>query len=293
MEEIVYLNGSLVPRSKAHLSISDHGFLYGYGLFQTMRAYNGKLFLLDRHLKRLRDAAEIIGMGPKLAGFDLEKACRDTLAANKLKDARVRLTVTNGASDALPWVDAAGTPTMLVTARPYAPFSAQKYSEGFKAGIVSVKRLRQSVLSSMKSINYLLNVMARMEAAQKGLDEALLLNDGGFIAEGGGSNVFFVDGEKLITPSGESGIIPGVTREIIIEMAVGMGISVKERDIKPDELGRFSEAFLTNAMIEIMPLVSIRDVAGQEITIGKGKPGAITRRLMAAYKKRVEKETSE
>jgi branched-chain amino acid aminotransferase group I len=292
MKELIYLNGSLVPRSKAHLSISDHGFLYGYGLFQTMRAYRGKIFLLDRHIKRLLESAEVIGMGERLAGLDLERICRDTLKVNKLSDARVRLTVTNGASDALPWVDASGAPTVLVTARPYTPFSAQKYNEGFKAGIASVKRTRQSVLSSMKSINYLLNVIARMEAAEKGLDEALLLNDGGYIAEGGGSNVFFVEGEKLVTPSVESGIIPGVTREVIMEMAVGMGISVEERDIDPGDLGRFSEAFMTNAVIEVMPLVEVRDEAGRLITISDGKPGAVTRRLMAAYKERVEKETA-
>ena len=167
-----------------------------------------------------------------------------------------------------------------------------QYNEGFKAGIASVKRTRQSVLSSMKSINYLLNVIARMEAAEKGLDEALLLNDGGYIAEGGGSNVFFVEGEKLVTPSVESGIIPGVTREVIMEMAVGMGISVEERDIDPGDLGRFSEAFMTNAVIEVMPLVEVRDEAGRLITISDGKPGAVTRRLMAAYKERVEKETA-
>ena len=153
MENIVYLNGTLVPRSEAYISVSDHGFLYGYGLFQTMRAYNGKMFLVDRHVKRLRDAAEIIGMGPKLAGLDLEKACRETLAANKLKDARVRLTVTNGEGSALPWVDVGGAPTVVVTAVPYTPFPPQKYEEGFKVGLASVRRARQSVVSSIKSIN--------------------------------------------------------------------------------------------------------------------------------------------
>ncbi len=147
MEEIVYLNGSLVPRSRACISVSDHGFLYGYGLFETMRAYNGKMFLLDRHIKRLHDAAEVIGLGQKLAGIDLGKACRDTLDANNLKDARVRLTVTNGESNALPWTDAGGKPTVVVTAQPYTPFSEEKYNEGFKVGIASVRRCRQSVVT--------------------------------------------------------------------------------------------------------------------------------------------------
>jgi branched-chain amino acid aminotransferase group I len=292
MDEIIYLNGTIVPRSKAKISVSDHGFLYGYGLFETMRVYHGKLFLLDRHIKRLLAAAEVIGMGRKLAGIDLEKACAATLKANKLEGARVRLTVTNGEGVALPWVDAGGAPNVVVTAVPYTPFPAEKYREGFKVGIVSVRRCRQSVVSSMKSINYLINVMARMEAAANGMDEALLLNDGGFIAEGGGSNVFFVERARLLTPSTDSGIIPGITREVIIEIAAEMGIVVKEGDISPSGLGRFDEAFMTNAMIEVMPVVSVRDESGKTITIGEGKLGKVTKRLMGAYRERVERETA-
>jgi branched-chain amino acid aminotransferase group I len=292
MEEKVYLNGSLVPRSQALLSVSDHGFLYGYGLFETMRAYHGKLFLLDRHIMRLQNAAEIIGLGPKLAGIDLEQACRDTLAANKLKNARLRLTVTNGEGLALPWVDAGGAPTIVVTARPYTPFAAQKYHEGFKAGLASVRRSRQSVVSSVKSINYLLNVMARMEAAAGGLDEALLLNDDGYIAEGGASNVFFVRSSRLVTPSLRSGIIPGVTRDVVMELAEGLGIGSTEGTVGLAIIKQCDEAFLTNALIEIMPLVAVRDEAGREITIGNGKPGQVTRKLMAAYKQRVAGNTA-
>ena len=291
MTEIVYLNGSLVAREKAHISISDHGFLYGYGLFQTMRAYNGKLFLLDRHIKRLHDAAKVIGLEPKLAGLDLEKACRDTLAANKLKDARVRLTVTNGEGAALPWVEAGGKPNVVVTAVPYTPFSKEKYSEGFKVGIASVKRSRQSVISSMKSVNYLLNVMARMEVAEKGLDEALLLNDDGYIAEGGGSNVFFVRSSKLVTPAANSGIIPGVTREVVIELAKGLGIGLSEGTVGLSIIKQCEEAFMTNAMIEVMPVTTVSDESGHTVTIGEGKPGKITRQLMAAYREMVERET--
>ncbi len=287
MKEIVYLNGALVPREKAHISVGDHGFLYGYGLFQTMRAYNGKLFLLDRHVKRLRDAAKVIGLGKKVEGLDLVKACRDTLAANRLKEARVRLTVTNGESVVMPWIDPAGKPTVVVTAQPYTPFPEKKYNEGFRVGIATVRRCRQSVVSSMKSINYLLNVMARVEAAANGLDETILLNDGGYIAEGGGSNVFFVEGGKLLTPSAANGIIPGVTREVIMEMAAGMGISVTEGDIRPETIKGFDEAFMTNAVIEVMPVTRV-----DNNVIGDGKPGKLTRRLMEAYRKRVERETS-
>jgi len=291
MENIVYINGSLVPRSKAHISISDHGFLYGYGLFQTMRAYHGNLFLLGRHLKKLYAAAEVIGMRQKLHGINLEKACVETLQANKLKEARVRLTVTNGESAALPWIDAVGAPNVVVTAVPYTPFKAEKYARGFKVGIASVRRARQSVVSSMKSINYLLNVMAQMEVAGQGLDEALLLNDDGYIAEGGGSNVFFVRSSKLVTPSPDSGIIPGVTRGVVMELAEGLGIGFTEGTVGKAVFTQCDEAFMTNALIEIMPVVSVSDESGQTATIGGGKPGKVTQQLMAAYREMVKKET--
>jgi branched-chain amino acid aminotransferase group I len=291
MEEIVYLNGSLVPRSMARISVFDHGFLYGYGLFETMRAYHGKIFLLERHIKRLSGSAEVIGLGEKLAGIDLGKACRDTLEANKLREARVRLTVTNGESDALPWTDAGGKPTVVVTARPYTPFSAEKYGEGFRVGIASVRRCRQSVVASMKSVNYLASVMARMEAAGHGLDEALLLNDDGYIAEGGGCNVFFVRDSRLVTPALNSGILPGVTREVVMELAASLGIETSQGTVGIGVIRKCDEAFVTNAVIEIMPVTEVRDESGNSVSIGGGKPGKVTRQLIEAYRERVERET--
>jgi branched-chain amino acid aminotransferase len=291
MEEIVYLNGSLVPSSHAHISVFDHGFLYGYGLFETMRAYHGKIFLLERHLKRLLSSAETIGLASGLAGIDLGRACRETLKANGLEDARLRLTVSNGEADAFPWTGISTTPTVVVTARSYTPFSAEKYNQGFKIGVASLRRCQQSPISRIKSANSLISVLARMEAVSYGLDEALLLNDRGFIAEGGGSNVFYVKDSGLVTPSLESGILPGITREVVIELADGLGIGVVEGDVSPTELERFDEAFFTNSVIEIMPVVAVRDDTGKMVTIGSGKPGEITKQLMAAYREQVEKET--
>ncbi|MFA5309705.1 MAG: aminotransferase class IV [Dehalococcoidales bacterium] len=290
MAEIVYLNGKLVPAAGAKISVADHGLLYGYGLFQTARAYRGRLFLLERHLERLYAAAEVIGLRQKLAGLDLEKACLDTLQANKLQEARVRLTVTNGESPALPWVDASGPPNVIVTALPYTPFTPEKYAQGFKVGIASLRRLGQSVVSSMKSINYLLNVIARMETAAQGLDETVLLNDEGYIAEGGGSNIFFVREGGLVTPSVGSGIIPGVTREVVMDLADGLGLKVTEGTVGIGVFRKCREAFMTNALIEVMPVVSVRDESGRDIVIGDGKPGEITLKLAAAYRKKVEKE---
>jgi branched-chain amino acid aminotransferase len=290
MEEVVYLNGAFIPVSQARISIHDHGFLYGYGLFETMRAYHGKIFLLERHLKRLLDSVEIIGLESGLASVNLGAACRETLRANELDNARLRLTISNGETASFPWTGTGGTPTILVTAVSYLPYPEEKYNQGYRVGIASVRRCR-SLISRIKSTNYLVSILARMEAEAHGLDEALLLNDQGFIAEGGSSNVFFVEGSSLVTPSLESGILPGITREVVMELAEAMGISVTEGDVGLFDLARFDEAFLTNSVMEIMPLVAVRGGDGQDITIGSGKTGIITKRLMAAYKELVEKET--
>ncbi|MFQ6121888.1 MAG: aminotransferase class IV [Dehalococcoidales bacterium] len=292
MEEFVYLNGSLIPRSQARVSVFDHGFLYGYGLFETMRAYHGKIFLLERHLKRLLNSAVVIGLSSQLAEIDLSKACYDTLKANGLLDARLRLTVSRGEVDSFPGSGTNVAPTVLVTATSYQALSAQRYNKGFKAGVASFRRYSQSPLSRLKSANYLLSVLARMEAEASGLDEALLLNEHGFIAEGSTSNIFFVSSVGLVTPSLESGILPGITREVVMELADSLGVNVTEGEVKLEDLGQFDEAFLTNSVMEIMPLVEVRDNEGKSLTIGSGRPGKLTKRLMAAYKEMVERETS-
>ena len=291
MGEKIYLNGTIVPRSKATISVFDHAFLYGYGLYETMRAYHGKIFLLERHIQRMMKSAGIIGLAEKLKETNLIKVCKDLLAANRLEEARIRLTVSNGDSDMPPWEGGdEGESTVVVTARPYTPFSQKKYNEGFKVDIASVRRCRQSIIDTLKTVDHLTSVMARMEAAERGLDEALLLNDNGYIAEGGGCNIFFLKSNALVTPSLDSGILPGVTRDVVLEIAAGMHIVIKEVDINPEELNSFDEAFVTNAMIEVMPVTAVRKQNGKTVTIGAGKPGKITRRLMEAYRERVERE---
>lgn len=291
-EEIVYLNGSLIPRSQARVSVFDQGFLYGYGLFETVRAYHGTIFLLDRHLKRLLDSAVVIGLRDKLTDIDLSKACLDTLRANGLTEARLRLTVSRGEVPSFPGSSTGVIPTVLVTAAGYSALPAQVYDAGFKVGVSSLRRDSQSILSKLKSTNYLLSVLARMEATAAGLDEALLLNEHGFVAEGSISNVFFVSRSGLVTPSLESGILPGITREVVMELADILKIKVTETEVRLEDLAQFDEAFLTNSVMELIPLVEVRDMAGKVITIGSGKPGKITRKLMAAYREMVEKETT-
>jgi branched-subunit amino acid aminotransferase/4-amino-4-deoxychorismate lyase len=292
MEEIVFLNGSLVPRSRALISVFDHAFLYGFGLYESMRTYGGKFFLLDRHIMRLMTAAESIGLAQKLADIDFTEACRQTVAINDCPDARVRITVSNGASDAAPWTNVTDIkPNVVVTARPFMPFPADKYNVGFHVGISSrVRRYRQSDIATMKTVNHLESVLARMEAATRDMDEAILLNDEGYIAEGGGCNVFFVRESRLVTPSLNSGILPGVTREVVLELAAGLGIETSQGPVGIGVIRKCDEAFVTNAIIEIMPVTEVNDDKGGVAVIGGGKPGEITARLINAYKEKVEKE---
>jgi len=291
MEELVYLNGSLIPRSKAKVSAFDHGFLYGYGLFETMRAYNGKIFLIGRHLKRLFESAKLLGLDSALADTDLEQACFDVLKANNLKDARMRLTVTRGDAGAFPGTRQDVAASALITATAYTPLPAEAYEKGYKALVSSFRRDSGSLLSGLKSTGYLLSVLAKKEAVAAGMDEALLLNERGSVAEGSISNVFFVAHGELSAPPVESGILPGITRETVLELAAGSKIRATEADIRVEDLPRFDEAFLTNSVLEIMPLVAVRDKAGKTVSFGSGRPGETTQRLMSAYREMVARET--
>ncbi|MFC1926467.1 aminotransferase class IV [Chloroflexota bacterium] len=276
MEEIIYLNGSLLPQTQAKISPYDYGFLYGYGLFETMRAYSGRIFRLERHLERLALSAKLIGL--PLGGFDLEKACYDTMKANNLKDARIRLTASIGKGGGTPDLPSQPVPTVLIVARSFRPISVEKYEKGYRSKISSVRRNSQSPLCRLKSLNYLDNILARREAKVAGADEALLLNERGFLCEGSTSNIFLVSGGKLLTPDGESGILPGITREEVMQLAQEIGIEVVEREIILEDLLQADEAFLTNSIIEIMPLIEVDDKA-----IGGGVMGGVTEKLMAAY----------
>jgi branched-chain amino acid aminotransferase group I len=285
MAEIIYLDGQLVPRFEAKLSPFDHGFLYGYGLFETMRAYNGRIFRLDSHLTRLRCSAESIGLTHSLLTTDegkqsLKAACLATLEANKLEDARIRLTVSAGEGDMTPDLGTCSAPTILITARNLAPLPPEKYETGFKAAISFLRRNSQSPLSRLKSTCYMENILARTAARAAGYDEAIFLNEQGFLAEGSTTNVFLVSHGELITPCFESGVLPGITRDAVLEIAGTSHIKATERWVELNELIEAQEAFLTNSILELMPLVSV-----EARPIGSGKPGKLTRDLLFAYRK--------
>ena len=275
-----------MPRGEARVSPLDRGVLYGYGLFETMRSYGGRIFRLEQHLARLMRSAERLGLASLLDSSALEQAIYKTLQANELRDARIRLTVLAGEGERGLTPPTSGRLTIIVVTQKLVLPPPRAYENGIHAAIVRARRDSQALLSQIKSIGYLGNMLAHSEAVAAGADEAILLNEQGLIAECSTSNLFLAVEGRLLTPSAESGILPGITREVVLELAQGLGISVWVGKIPLAHLLRADEAFLTNSIVEVMPITA---VDGKPI--GLGKPGEVTRRLMAAYREMVNRET--
>jgi len=285
MEHIVYLNGALMPLSEASLSPLDYGFLYGYGLFETMRAYSGRVFRLEEHLRRLRWSAELLGISTPLIE-DLASAVYDTLEANRLANARVRMTLSAGRGEPIPDISSCKEATLLVTAREYTPHSDEIYQAGYKAIISTTRRNSASPVSSLKSLSYIENMLARREAVSAGADEAILLNEHDSVSEGSTSNIFLVSGGNLSTPAPESGLLPGITRGVVLELAAQAGIQATEHPVTTADLMGAEEVFCTNSVIEIMAVTAV-----QHQQIGTGKQGPVTEQLHSAYRMAIASET--
>lgn len=282
----VWLDGRLLDQAEASIAIGDRGFLLGDGLFETMRAYAGRVFRLESHLERLRAGAERLGI-PLPAG--LEQAVLDTVAANDAApggDTAVRLTVTRGeAGNGLLPASAEAPPesTALVTARPYHPDPAW-YERGITAGIARGRLDEHSATAGLKSLGYLEAIVAMREAAAAGYQDALFLDSAGHLAEGAASNLFLVVAGELLTPPLACGILPGITRATVMTLARARGLPCREQTLEPAVLGAASEAFLTSSLRELAPLVS---VDGRRV--GDGRPGPITRALLEDYRRLVRR----
>ncbi len=275
--EILWVNGRLVPAGEARLDPRDRGYTLGDGLFETMRARDGALPWINRHLARMRAGAAVLGL-PLPADDELESAIRQTLAVNDLSEAVVRLTVSRGVPTErglLP--DPEPKVSVVVHARPFAGYPAELYERGMRAITSRIPRNEYSPLANIKSLSYLENALTRREAAERGADEALLLNISGNLACASAANLFLVLGDSLVTPDLASGVLPGTMRELVLgELASQAGLSLDERPIRPGELATAHEAFLTSTLLGIMPLTH---VDGRQV--GEGTPGPVARELGA------------
>ena len=231
MKEIFYLNGKLVPRNEAKISLLDYGFLFGFGLYETVRAYEGKPFRLDNHLARLRYSGERLGIVIHTAL--IREAVHEVIKANGFGQTRLRICVSIGEGEMSPNPDSCKMPTIAVMASEYTPPSRAKYLRGYQTVLSAIRRNSLSPVTYLKSANTMESMLARRDAKDAGADEALFLNEKGYLTEAAGSNVFIVKDGVLKTPPYESGMLPGVTRMVVFELASQLEIKVREINCRP------------------------------------------------------------
>ena len=277
----VWLNGKIVRARDARISIFDRGFLYGDAVFETVRLYQGHPFLWRRHRKRLQHSLDRLGLPhPDTA---LEIAIEELSAACQLSDAAVRITVTRGVGEGL--IPPEGlAPTILITARNVPDTLVHQRASGIPVIRLPFGNGGQSVVTGHKTTSYAAAVQGRIEAARANAYEAIYVEADGRISEATTSNVFAVFGHTLYTPPLEAGCLPGLTRQVILELAKGAGIRVREAPIEASRLDRASEIFLTGSVIEVFPVIDLDGIG-----VGKSVPGAITTQLSRAYQKRVQR----
>jgi len=284
--EKIFLNGSFVNLTRAKISVFDRGFLYGDGLFETMRAYSGEVFRLEDHLDRLFHSAKGIELSLPYTRRELRTIIKRILKINGLSKAYIRLTLSRGVSEPGLISKPQSSVTLAIVAREFKPLSPSEYRKGWRATVVETRQNQASPLSRLKSLNFLNNILARKEAQSKRVDEGILLNTLGEVAEASTSNIFLVKRGIIITPPEESGLLPGITRGVVLELAPNLGLKAYNRRVSLDDLMGAEEAFLTNSLIEIMPVV---EIDGRPL--GNGKPGKVTQRIHKAYQELVNRET--
>jgi branched-chain amino acid aminotransferase len=276
----IYLNDMVVSEAEALVPVTDRGFLYGDGIFETMRSYGGEVFMFPEHRARLARSAELIGLSLPKDDEGITEAVMETLKANSLENAIIRVSVTRGIGPRGIDPTVETHPTFVVMVWPFSPYDPEFFEQG--VDLIIARTRRNSVLSldpAIKSMNFLNNILASGEASRAGTFDALMLNPEGYVAECTVSNIFFVSDSVVHTPSLASGILAGVTREHVLSLARGLGHSVKEGLYVPSDLFSADEVFLTGTSIEVLP---VRRVEEAEFSVGP-----VTGSLMAAYRESI------
>ncbi len=280
---LVYLNGRFVAREQAQVSVFDHGFLYGDGIYETMRAYGGKLFLLKKHLSRLKHSADAISLELPLPLDRIGDALNESVSINKLQEAYVRLHISRGPGEIGLDPALCAAPTMVIVVKPFHDYPAAYYEQGVSVAIAATRRNHPLALPpAIKGTNFLNNILAKIEAIKAGAYEGIMLNWEGYVAEGTISNICMVRKGVLYTPHLDTGILEGVTRDLVLRLAKRRKIPVREAMLLPKHLMAADEAFITNTTMEIMPVTTV-----DRKKIGKGIPGPVTAALHQAYQKEV------
>lgn len=282
----IYINGKFYSKSEAKVSVYDHGFLYGDGVFEGIRAYQGRIFRLKEHVDRLFKSAHTIMLTMPMTQEEMVEAVAATVRENGLKDAYIRLVVTRGVGTLGLNPFNCETPQIVIIADKIVLYPKAFYQNGL--GVVTVptqRNLGEAVNPRIKSLNYLNNIMAKIEAINAGVHEAIMLNSYGYVAECTGDNLFIASKGMLLTPALYMGVLEGITRDEVIALAARDGIEVRETVLTRHDIFNADECFLTGTAAEIIPVVK---VDGR--VIGDGKPGPMTKRLMADFHELVRKE---
>ena len=280
-EPLVYVDGQYYPKSEAKISVFDHGFLYGDGVFEGIRAYNGIVFKLKEHVGRLFQSAHVMTLQIPLMKEQLVDAVVETLRKNNLKDAYIRLVVSRGAGDLGLDPRKCPKPTIVIIAGAIVLHGNEAKEKGITTLISWVRRHPvDSTSHEIKSLNYLNSILAKIEANNSGADEAICLDKTGFVSEGVGENIFIVKNGRILTPPICSGALPGITAQVVAKLATKLGFEVTESDVTPYQLFNADEAFLTGTAAEIVP---IREINRRKI--GSGTAGPIAKLLMAEFQK--------
>jgi branched-chain amino acid aminotransferase len=281
----IFLNGKIIPTKEAKLSALDRGIGYGDGVFESLRTYQGKPFQLEAHLKRLLRGAKSLRIRSPLKVAQLKNAVLKTLAANKFKESYIKIIITRGEAKGhgLDPGNSVGKPTVIVWVEEQKPYPKKLFSQGWKAIISGI--LRPSVPSSkIKSLNYLNNILAKIEAKKAGADEAFMLDEKGYVVEGTISNIFTVRHGSIYTPPGDAPILPGLTRKLVIKLAKQSAFKIEEKNLTPKELYKADECFITFSGAGIVPINKI-----WHKKVGSGKCGPITDSLIRLYHAETEK----
>jgi branched-chain amino acid aminotransferase len=283
MATLVNVDGKLGSEEDRLLSPLDQGFLFGASVYETIRTYGGRTFLLARHLERLRESAKALDIPLDVANEEIAARVEETLVAAGNSESSIRIVVSAGVGAIDYRAGSASRPTVVVIVRPLPEYPESLYHEGARAVIVPMKRATKGGLDPrIKSSNLLTNVLALREAQRRKAYEAIFLNSEEKVAEGSMSNVFIVVKGSIRTPPISAGILEGITRELVIDVARKQGYKLEEQAFRPDELLKADEVFITASARQIVPIVQV-----DETRIGNGAPGPVTRALIAAYKERV------
>jgi len=275
----VYINGKLYDKEDAKVSVYDHGLLYGDGVFEGLRSYGGKVFRLEQHLDRLWSSARAICLEIPTTKSELADVVNETLQVNGIQDGYIRIVVTRGAGSLGLDPNRTSDPQVIVIADRIALYPEEFYEQGLEIVTASTIRNHPAALNPrVKSLNYLNNILAKIEGLKAGCVEALMLNHKGEVAECTGDNIFLVTGGVITTPPTDAGILEGITRDAVIELAVEAGITVKEVGMTRHDVYIADECFLTGSAAEVIPVVKVDDRP-----IGDGKPGPVTRKLMEKF----------